>query len=106
MSANFAAAYSGTIGKENAGRQFNTRLKMNIHDFISEYNNNERLMKDLFRRKRDAKNSKTGNERYIKDVKEKLRTLRNRQAVIERVLYGKYDLIPIYSKKLIRPTAV
>ena len=73
MSANFAAAYSGTIGKENAGRQFNTRLKMNIHDFISEYNNNERLMKDLFRRKRDAKNSKTGDERYIKDVKERIK---------------------------------
>ena len=79
---------------------------MNIHDFISEYNNNKRLMKDLFRRKRDAKNSKTGNERYNKDVKERLRTLRNRQAIIERVLYGKYDLIPIYNRKLFRPTAV
>ena len=79
---------------------------MNIHNFISEYNNNERIIKDLSRRKRDAKNSKTGNEQYIKDVKEKPRTLKNRQAIIERVLYGKYDLIPIYSKKLIRPPAV
>ena len=75
---------------------------MNIHDFISEYNNNERIIKDLSRRRRDAKTQKIGNEQYIKDVKEKLRTLRNRQAIIERVLYGKYDLIPIYSKKLIR----
>lgn len=66
--------------------------KAYIDDLISEYNNNERLMKDLSRRKRDAKNSKTGNEQYIKDVKERLRTLRNRQAVIERVLYEKYDL--------------
>lgn len=75
---------------------------MNIHDFISEYNNNERIIKGLSRRRRDAKTQKIGNEQYIKDVKEKLRTLRNRQAIIERVLYGKYDLIPIYSKKLIR----
>ena len=75
---------------------------MNIHDFISEYNNNERIIKGLSRRRRDAKTQKIGNEQYIKDVKEKLRTLRNRQAIIERVLYGKYDLIPIYSKELIR----
>lgn len=33
---------------------------MNIRDFISEYNNNERLMKDLFRRKRDAKKLENG----------------------------------------------
>ena len=59
---------------------------------ISEYNNNKRIIKDLSRMKRDAENSKTGNEQYIKDVKERLRTLRNRQAIIERVLYGKYDL--------------
>ena len=59
---------------------------------ISEYNNNKRIIKDLSRMKRDAENSKTGNEQYIKDVKERLQMLRNRQAVIERVLYGKYDL--------------
>lgn len=75
---------------------------MNIHDFISEYNNNERIIKDLSRRRCDTKNSKTGNEQYIKNAKERLRTLRNRQAIIERILYERYDIIPIYSRKLFR----
>lgn len=58
---------------------------------ISEYNKNERIIKDLSKMKREAENSKSGNEQYIEDVKEKLRLLKNRQATIERILYREYD---------------
>ncbi len=62
------------------------------NDLISEYNKNERIIKDLSKMKREAENSKSGNEQYIEDVKEKLRLLKNRQATIERILYREYDL--------------
>lgn len=57
---------------------------------VSEYNNNERIIKDLSALKREAERSKTGNEQYIADVKERLRMLKNRQATIERILYREY----------------